>query len=159
MPFEVGDDPKGAAKYWPQTFSLDPFRRHAIYTRLYLAVPDGSPVRTASGRLRGRSSVGRALEWHSRGQGFDSPRLHRRGFLSSTAVAAWTRWVQIGAKSVSVLNGCVVCGNSSVGRAQPCQGWGRGFESRFPLSRWRSRVMDRTHVQRGRLAQLVRAPR
>ncbi len=24
-------------------------------------------------------------------------------------------------------------GNSSVGRAQPCQGWGRGFESRFPL--------------------------
>lgn len=26
VPFEVGDDPKGAAKYWPQTFSLDPFR-------------------------------------------------------------------------------------------------------------------------------------
>ena len=25
------------------------------------------------------------------------------------------------------------CGNSSVGRAQPCQGRGRGFESRFPL--------------------------
>ena len=24
-------------------------------------------------------------------------------------------------------------GNSSVGRAQPFQGWGRGFESRFPL--------------------------
>ncbi len=30
------------------------------------------------------------------------------------------------------------CGNSSVGRAQPCQGWGRGFESRFPLSYQRS---------------------
>ena len=27
-----------------------------------------------------------------------------------------------------------LCGNSSVGRAQPCQGWGRGFESRFPLN-------------------------
>ena len=27
----------------------------------------------------------------------------------------------------------VKCGNSSVGRAQPCQGWGREFESRFPL--------------------------
>ena len=27
------------------------------------------------------------------------------------------------------------CGNSSVGRAQPCQGWGREFESRFPLTR------------------------
>ena len=25
------------------------------------------------------------------------------------------------------------CGNSSVGRAQPCQGWGREFESRLPL--------------------------
>jgi hypothetical protein len=25
---------------------------------------------------RGCSSVGRALEWHSRGQGFDSPQLH-----------------------------------------------------------------------------------
>ena len=24
-------------------------------------------------------------------------------------------------------------GSSSVGRAQPCQGWGRGFESRLPL--------------------------
>ncbi len=26
-----------------------------------------------------------------------------------------------------------VCGNSSVGRASPCQGEGREFESRFPL--------------------------
>ena len=26
-----------------------------------------------------------------------------------------------------------ICGSSSVGRAQPCQGWGREFESRFPL--------------------------
>ena len=28
----------------------------------------------------------------------------------------------------------ILCGNSSVGRAQPCQGWGRESESRFPLS-------------------------
>ena len=27
----------------------------------------------------------------------------------------------------------VMSGNSSAGGAQPCQGWGRGFESRFPL--------------------------
>ena len=27
--------------------------------------------------LWGCSSVGRALEWHSRGQGFDSPQLHQ----------------------------------------------------------------------------------
>ena len=26
-----------------------------------------------------------------------------------------------------------LCGNSSVGRAQPFQGWGREFEPRFPL--------------------------
>ena len=26
-----------------------------------------------------------------------------------------------------------ISGSSSVGRAQPCQGWGREFESRFPL--------------------------
>ncbi len=30
-------------------------------------------------------------------------------------------------------NTLLFCGNSSVGRAQPCQGWGREFESRFPL--------------------------
>ena len=30
--------------------------------------------------------------------------------------------------------GCILrCGNSSVGRARPCQGRGREFESRFPL--------------------------
>ncbi|AAK02985.1 unknown [Pasteurella multocida subsp. multocida str. Pm70] len=27
----------------------------------------------------------------------------------------------------------ILRGNSSVGRAQPCQGWGREFEPRFPL--------------------------
>ena len=30
--------------------------------------------------------------------------------------------------------GPVYCENSSVGRARPCQGRGRGFESRFSLS-------------------------
>ena len=33
-----------------------------------------------------------------------------------------------------------ISGNSSVGRAQPCQGWGRGFESRFSLHRYLSVV-------------------
>ena len=41
----------------------------------------GYPSRFLSGvysvrKCRGCSSVGRALEWHSRGQGFDSPHLH-----------------------------------------------------------------------------------
>ena len=26
-----------------------------------------------------------------------------------------------------------ICASGSVGRAQPCQGWGRGFESRLAL--------------------------
>ena len=44
------------------------------YTSWFLS----GPFRIRGRRLepRGRSSVGRALEWHSRGQGFDSPRLH-----------------------------------------------------------------------------------
>ncbi len=29
----------------------------------------------------------------------------------------------------------ITCGSSSAGRAQPCQGWGRGFESRLPLQK------------------------
>ena len=33
-------------------------------------------------------------------------------------------------------------GNSSVGRAQPCQGWGREFEPRFPLQKKVSRDAD-----------------
>ena len=37
---------------------------------------------------------------------------------------------------ISVVTFKRLCGNSSVGRAQPCQGWGREFESRFPL--WKS---------------------
>ena len=38
----------------------------------------------------------------------------------------------------------LVCGNSSVGRAQPCQGWGREFESRFPLQ-----ILHRTPARPG----------
>src|SRR5262249_15645091 len=37
-----------------------------------------SPSGAVMARLWGRSSAGRALESHSRGRGFDSPRLHLR---------------------------------------------------------------------------------
>ncbi len=40
------------------------------------------------------------------------------------------------------------CGNSSVGRAQPCQGWGREFESRFPLHVLTRRRVGRMAMQR-----------
>ena len=36
-------------------------------------------------------------------------------------------------EGLSLKYGALRSGNSSVGRAQPCQGWGREFESRFPL--------------------------
>src|SRR5690606_38364634 len=35
-----------------------------------------APPRARTGMERGRSSAGRALQWHCRGQGFDPPRLH-----------------------------------------------------------------------------------
>ena len=44
------------------------------------------------------------------------------------------------------------CGNSSVGRASPCQGGGREFESRFPLH-----IVCKFDVKLGPIAQLVRA--
>ncbi len=40
-------------------------------------------------QYRGRSSVGRALEWHSRGQGFDSPRLHHHNPLGNHGVMSF----------------------------------------------------------------------
>ena len=41
-----------------------------------LASPQTFPYSISSSR--GRSSAGRALDWQSRGQGFDPPRLHHR---------------------------------------------------------------------------------
>ena len=46
-------------------------------------------------------------------------------------------------------------GNSSVGRAQPCQGWGRGSESRFPLDLF---VLNQDRFKfRAQVAELVDA--
>ncbi len=55
------------------------------------------------------------------------------------------------------LNGKILffdCGNSSVDRAMPCQGIGRGFESRFPLhfSNTYSQIFDRNSLTAGRMA-------
>ncbi len=46
-----------------------------------------------------------------------------------------------------------ICGNSSVGRARPCQGRGREFESRFPLQNLKVLVKYK-RTQAG-IAQLV----
>src|SRR5687768_4034967 len=51
----------------------------------------GKIVVSRSQWCRGCSSVGRALEWHSRGQGFDSPHLHWAEVSKCFALMA--RWV------------------------------------------------------------------
>src|SRR5437870_3073651 len=55
-------------------FFVDTFSERG-YTSRFLSPVDRAQVWIEQ-RHGGRSSVGRALEWHSRGQGFDSPRLH-----------------------------------------------------------------------------------
>ena len=53
-----------------------------------------------------------------------------------------------GAKQKGTQN-VLKCGNSSVGRAQPCQGWGREFESRFPLNTlWIRRLIKIIHLRK-----------
>ena len=66
---------------------LDEIRRFYEIERLYRDAPTGRVGELTPGSdrrrptaivsaLRGCSSVGRALPWHGRGQGFDSPQLH-----------------------------------------------------------------------------------
>ena len=43
-------------------------------------------------------------------------------------------------KKVVLLHRQTTSGNSSVGRARPCQGRGREFESRFPLHKVPSKI-------------------
>ena len=116
-----------------------------------------SSVRSPQSNGRGCSSVGRALEWHSRGQGFDSPHLH--GFLPGSGMARPGRDEQGAGSPVRAVKS-VGCGNSSVGRAQPCQGWGRGFESRFPLfAAGQDSHPHRIRKERPEGARKFRAPR
>ena len=59
---------------------------------------------------------------------------------------------KVGVASSSLVFRSIKCGNSSVGRASPCQGGGREFESRFPLH-----IVCKFDVKLGPIAQLVRA--
>jgi hypothetical protein len=48
-----------------------------------------------------------------------------------------------------------ICESSSVGRAQPCQGWGREFESRLPL---KSQQSVEIGLKSARMVELVDTP-
>ena len=93
---------------------------------------------------RGCGSVGRASPCQGEGRGFES--RHPLGRLAQRERASLTRkrslvrsqyrprspLVGAGGHMPSRTSGARGCG--SVGRASPCQGEGRGFESRHPLS-------------------------
>ena len=49
------------------------------------------------------------------------------------------------------------CGNSSVGRARPCQGRGREFESRLPLTFWIKPKIKGMNIPIAQVAELVDA--
>ena len=52
----------------------------AIPKKLHtFVIPNGKPPQGT----RGISSVGRAFEWHSKGQEFDSPMLHKKGIATA----------------------------------------------------------------------------
>lgn len=50
-------------------------------------LPRLAPSGPSKKQLRGISSIGRALAWHARGQGFDPPILHMGGFRGYVSVA------------------------------------------------------------------------
>src|SRR5262245_9810556 len=60
-----------------------------------------------------------------------SPRLSAQDWSGATSVTAERGYLETGAPFMQ--NTRPLRGNSSVGRARPCQGRGREFESRFPL--------------------------
>ncbi len=106
----------------------------------------------------GNSSVGRARPCQGRGREFES-----RFPLQSSAqpqdiyVAGIAQLVEHDLAKVGVASSSLVsrskfyevlqmifrCGNSSVGRARPCQGRGREFESRFPLQSYAEDILLR----------------
>ena len=52
------------------------------------------PNRNTGREKRGISSVGRAFEWHSKGQEFDSPMLHKKGPANRLDLFCWSMSLQ-----------------------------------------------------------------
>ena len=103
-------------------------RRRTSGTRITVANGDGSP-RNESDRAIScafRSFSARLPSVRQPWANFG--RLETRKKALSTA-----RGLAIITSASGEKTGATTCGRSSVGRAQPCHGWGREFESRRPL--------------------------
>ena len=86
----------------------------------------------------GNSSVGRARPCQGRGREFESRFPLQGGILGTArAEAKFTLIMPSREQECRLLK---AGGNSSVGRARPCQGRGREFESRFPLHKVPSEI-------------------
>ncbi len=85
-------------------------------------------------KTSGNSSVGRARPCQGRGREFESrfPLNAKRSFRSSESRSKLSLIMPSRERKRRLLK---AGGNSSVGRARPCQGRGREFESRFPLQK------------------------
>ena len=144
---------------WRSKYRQSGFRRHSLDTTIYPRLVLVVPRRNARCRRQdpgGRSSVGRALEWHSRGQGFDSPRLH----LADRASRRWRVPGRTSERRPTVagiaqlvehnLAKVGVAGSSPVSRSLTADGHVRSPDEAICSSQ---------STACGRLAQLVRAPR
>ena len=80
----------------------------------------------------------RTLACHARGRGFE-PHSGRQFFFINFNFGQIAQLVEQGTEnprvgsSILSLTTIKLCGSSSVDRAPPCQGGGRGFEPRLPL--------------------------
>ena len=90
-------------------------------------------------KTSGNSSVGRARPCQGRGREFESrfPLNAKRSFRSSESRSKLSLIMPSRERKRRLLK---AGGNSSVGRARPCQGRGREFESRFPLHKVPSEI-------------------
>ncbi len=130
------------------------------------------PVTTQKCELRqqqicGNSSVGRARPCQGRGREFESRfplqnlkvLVKHRRTQAGIAQLVEHDLAKVGVASSSLVSrskfesACYerrrLCGNSSVGRARPCQGRGREFESRFPLQFLSTVKLSTTNIALG----------
>ncbi len=104
-------------------------RRRTSGTRITVANGDGSPQTRAIGRSRALSVAFQHAcpAYGSPGRILGRPSA-KKGLVNRERVGHNYKCLR-GEKT----RGDTTCGRSSVGRAQPCHGWGREFESRRPL--------------------------